>query len=131
MRPQLTSGFHFFENNLEISSPNPGRPRIEHAGMLSLNVNPKRQQDFVVEEIDGQKYAHVSFEFILNQGSKIGPFPMANGAHGYLPKANNPNFVSFIAFDDGTPQNVDVGHTLSIFVGYVKQLIPKFEKFFV
>ena len=88
-------------------------------------------KDFAVEEIDGQTYAHVSFESILKQGTKIGPFPMVNGPHGYLPKVNNPNFVSFIAFDDWTPQNVDVGHTLSIFIGFVKQFMPKFEKFFV
>jgi hypothetical protein len=87
--------------------------------------------DFVTKEIDGQTYALTSFESILKQGTKIGPFPIVSGPQGYFPQVENLNVIGYIAFDDGTPQNVDVGHSLSIFIGYVKQFMPTFEQCFV
>jgi hypothetical protein len=87
--------------------------------------------DLVTQEIDGQIFANVSFESILKQGTKIGPFPMVDGPQGRFPKVDVPlNFVAFIAFDDGAAKNVEVGYTLSIFMGYVMQILHNFEKFF-
>lgn len=88
--------------------------------------------DFVTQEIDGQTFGSVSFDSILQQSTKIGPFPMVNGPEGRGPKVDVPlNLISFIAFDEGPAQRVEVGHTLSIFMGFVVQELNKFERFFV
>jgi hypothetical protein len=88
--------------------------------------------DLVTHETDGEMFANVSFESILKQGTEIGPFPMVDGPDGRFPKVDAPvNFVAFIAFDDGAAQNVEVGYTLSIFMGYVMQILRNFEKFFI
>lgn len=79
------------------------------------------------------KTGSVSFESILKQGIKIGPFPMVDGPEGRGPKVDVPlHLISFIAFDEGTAQNVEVGYTLGIFMGFViQELNSRFERFFV
>jgi hypothetical protein len=88
--------------------------------------------DFVTQEINGQLYGNTSFESILKQGTKIGPFPMIDGPYGRGPRVDvPPNLIAFIAFDEGAAQNVEVGHALGIFMGFVIQELNRFDKFFV
>jgi hypothetical protein len=82
--------------------------------------------------INGELYGSVSFDSILKQGTKIGTFPMIDGASGRGPKVEVPlQIVAFVAFNEGAAQDVEVGCTLSILGGYVAQELARFEKFFV
>lgn len=87
---------------------------------------------FTTHETDGQTFLSGDFQSILDQGTTIGPFPMIDGPHGRAPKVDVPlQIVSFIALDEGATKDVEIGHALSIFGGYVSvELMPKFERFF-
>jgi len=99
------------------------------ATMIRGSVAPS---DFVTQEINGEVYGSLSFDSILKQGIKIGPFPMVNGSAGRGPKVDVPlQIVSFVAFNEGTAQDVEVGYTLSILGGFVVQELARFEKFFL
>ena len=99
------------------------------ATMMRGSVAPS---DFVTQKINGEVYGNVSFDSILKQGTKIGPFPMADGFAGRGPKLDAPlNIVAFVAFNEAPAQDVEVGYTLSILGGYVVQELARFEKFFL
>jgi hypothetical protein len=88
--------------------------------------------DFVTTEIDGQMYGSLNFSTLLNEGAKIGPFPIVDGPQGPGLKMNVPlQLVAFVAFNEGAAQDVEVGFALSILAGYVVQSMANFEKFFV
>jgi len=131
----------------EIDALQPYHEEDAHGHVLAMvddlcNINKHRRiltttlyggqapSDFVTQEIGGETYGNVSFDSILKQGTKIGPFPMIDGPHGRGPKVDAPlNLIAFVAFADGVAQNVEVGHTISIFIGFVIQELTKFEKF--
>jgi len=104
----------------------------KHRYILTTRVyGGQAPSDFITKEINGQIYGNTSFESILKQGTKIGPFPIVDGPYGRGPKVNMPlNLIAFIAFDEGAAQNVEVGHALGIFMGFVIQELNRFEKFF-
>jgi hypothetical protein len=89
-------------------------------------------KDFVTETINGQVYGSVNFADLLDQSTKIGPFPMVDGPLGRGPKVDAPlQLVTYVAFNESAAQDVEVGLTLSILGGYVVQELARFAKFFV
>lgn len=88
--------------------------------------------DFTTTEIDGQMYGSLNFDSLLNSDTKLGPFPIVDGPQGPGLKMKVPlQIVAFVAFNEGTAQDVEVGFALSILAGYVIQSLGNFERFFV
>jgi len=99
--------------------------------LTTIMYGGQAPDDFITQEIDGQLYGSLNFYSMLQQGTKIGPFPIVDGPFGRGPKVDvPPNIVAFVAFNEGTTQNVEVGFTLSIFGGYIVQELSRFERFF-
>ena len=87
--------------------------------------------DFTTEVIGGELYGSMNYYDMLQKGTKIGPFPMVDGPLGRGPKVNEPpQIIAFVALNEGAAQDVEVGLTLSIFIGYVIQEMARFERFF-
>ncbi|HXM64218.1 MAG TPA: hypothetical protein VN950_25375 [Terriglobales bacterium] len=100
--------------------------------LTTIITGGEAPDDFIIQEIDGQLYGSLSFDSVHKKGIKIGPFPMVDGPHGRGPKVNvPPKLIAFVAFNEGTAQRVEIGNTLSIFIGYAIQKLARFEKFFV
>jgi hypothetical protein len=88
--------------------------------------------DFTTRKVGDDLFGSVSFDAIRKKGPKIGPFPMIDGPLGPGPKVNAPlQILAFISLDEGVTRDAEVGFTLSILGGYVMQILPKFERFFV
>jgi hypothetical protein len=86
--------------------------------------------DFATENINGQLYGSFNFHSMLEKGTQIGPFPIVDGPLGRGPKVNAPlQIIAFVAFNEGAAQGVEIGYSLSIFLGFVIQELDRFEKF--
>jgi hypothetical protein len=105
----------------------------KHRRVLTTVLRGKpAPKDFVTKTINGQVYGSVNFAALLNQDTKIGPFPMVDGPRGRGPKLDVPlQLVTYVAFNERAAQDVEVGLTLSILGGYVVQELARFEKFFI
>jgi hypothetical protein len=89
-------------------------------------------KDFTTEIINGQTYGSLNFAALLDQGTKIGPFPMVDGPYGRGPKVDVPlQIITYVAFSERAAQDVEIGVTLSILLGFVAQELDRFERFFV
>jgi hypothetical protein len=101
----------------------------KHRQILNtILFSSKAPKDFAPQEINGETFAEVSLDSVMKQGTNLGPFPIIDGSlKAYVPL----NLLTFVAFQDGLVQNVEVGGALNILMGFVVQELPRFSKFFV
>jgi hypothetical protein len=87
--------------------------------------------DIQLHTINGELFGYVDFASI-RRNAKIGPFPIVDGPQGRGVKVDvNPNITFYLAFDEGSTQNMDVGFVVSHLLKFVTlTVLPKFERFF-
>jgi hypothetical protein len=80
---------------------------------------------------NGELFGRVNLASI-KKNANIGPYPIIDGPQGRGIKIDvNPNIAAYIALDEGTTQNLDVGLVLAEILKYVKlTVLPRFEPFF-
>ena|ERR1700694_1925691 len=87
--------------------------------------------DLELQHIDGEVFGRVNLASI-KKDAKIGPYPIVDGARGPGIKMDvNPNVAVYVAFNEGTTQDLDIGSVLAGMLKYVElELLPRFEPFF-
>ena len=102
----------------------------KHRRVLLTNI-VGGPSDIELKTINGQLLGRVDFTGI-NRDAKIGPFPIVDGPEGRGVRVDvNPNITAYLAFDEGSAQNMDVGFVVSNVLKFVTlTVLPRFETFF-
>lgn len=87
--------------------------------------------DLELQHIDGEVFGRVNLASI-KKDSTIGPYPIVDGEQGPGIKIDvNPNIAVYVAFNEGTTQDLDIGSVLAEMLKYVEvAVLPRFEPFF-
>ena len=79
---------------------------------------------------NGELFGGVDFPSI-RRNAKIGPFPIVDDPRGRGVLDVNPSITAYLAFDEGSTQNMDIGFVISHLLKFVTlTVLPKFERFF-
>ena len=77
--------------------------------------------------INGKLWLHTELPRV-DRDTKVGPFPIVNGGQVQV----NTQIIVFVAFDEGSAQNIEASNCLGGMLNYVKNdVVPRFERFFV
>ena len=77
--------------------------------------------------VDGKLWMRTELPRV-DHDSRVGPFPSVDGTHVHVTS----QIISFVAFDEGGAEGMEVSLTLGGILNYVKdEVVPRFERFFV
>ncbi len=76
--------------------------------------------------VDGKLWMRTELPRV-NCDSRVGPFPIVDGTHVQVAT----QVISFVAFDEGAAQGMEVSLALGGILNFVKdEVVPRFERFF-